>query len=101
MKGRIVALFMLLIYFLSVNPAMAFTKTVSEPGEELISVDSPVVVIVMVKGEKFVPFIRIIDSRRRLLKNDDIIKIEPVTWWKGHLRNYLYESSGGDLPVKL
>jgi len=59
------------------------------------------IVMVIVKVDKFMPFIRIIDSRRRLLKADDVTKIECVTWWNCHTRKYSYESVGGDFPIKI
>jgi hypothetical protein len=64
-------------------------------------VPAPVLAMVIVKVEKFVPFIRIVDSRRRLLRQDDLNPIELLVWWKAHLRNPIYASSGGDLPVKV
>ena len=56
---------------------------------------SPVLVMVIVKVDKFVPFIRIVDSRRYLRQERYLLKTVSVTLWKAHLRNPIYESSGG------
>ena len=59
------------------------------------------VVMVIVKGEKFVPFICIIDSHRRLLKEEFVNKVNRLNWWQCHTHNYLYKSLGGGLPVNI
>lgn len=103
MKMRLIAICMIFTYFLCINPVMAVLKPPlsDDTKQECTYTESSVSGDVIVMKLKVIPFIDNFDVRILLIREKTLSKKVEVTYYKNHLNNYLYEISGGALPVKV